>query len=64
MSVSEVPTDKDSNLPVPLNLRVLERFRIAAAPNTQVVVGYGGVEVHGHVHVLEVAFLSRVPELS
>lgn len=46
-----------------LYLSVLEGLRIASSPDAKVVVCNGGVEVHSHVHVLEVPLTGRVPEL-
>jgi hypothetical protein len=50
-------------VPVPLYLGVLEGLRVASTPDSQVIVCNRRVEVHGHVHVLEVPLAGRVPEL-
>lgn len=50
--------------PVPLNFRVLEGLWISAAPYAEIVVGNHRVEVHRHVHVLEVSLLGGVAKLS
>jgi hypothetical protein len=50
-------------IPVSLDLCVFEGLWIASSPDAKVVVSNRGVEVHSHVHILEVALFRRIPEL-